>query len=491
MKFKDIKKQIKNEIDAHSPSFESVLSKCKKESTEKLQKEICLVPAMAGAPTRLHTSRSIFKYALPIAIVAILAIALIIMLFPQEKIAGGHFIIDINPSLEISYNKDGKVSEATALNEDAEVLLYELELVGKGYTEAIELIVDNCVALGFLSPQRNDNAILTTAISEQGVKDEKMTEKIKEIFSDTLTQKNVIGEILTGEQSEELNKEAEKYGIDGQKLSLIQKYIEIGGEIEEAQYREISIRELYHSISKKEKDNKADRIDNLKNEATQLEGELFDKMTGGIYDLKELLPEDCELKNQLDEIIDSASNEGVASHIDSLLEMLTEIENSGIGFIISDLKSDLENKKERLENANQELKELNKTIEEKKNDRLNDGSNKTEKPQENQNNNAHFPKEDEHLVHTKDDEKEPSADENGYPRGEENNQMKEPSFVEDGKHNEEKPSEDNEEGNPREDTPNEVDKKPVIEENSPKDEPEREPKEEASEEYKPKKHKSK
>ena len=40
MKFKDIKKQIKNEIDAHSPSFESVLSKCKQESTENLQKVV-------------------------------------------------------------------------------------------------------------------------------------------------------------------------------------------------------------------------------------------------------------------------------------------------------------------------------------------------------------------------------------------------------------------------------------------------------------------
>ena len=375
MKIKDVEKQIKNKIEAHSPSFESVLSKCKN-NTEDLPKEKCLVPVMAGAPTRLQASRSVVKYALSAILVAILAIIIIFMFLPPRtnEFTGGYFVIDINPSFEISYDKNGNVLAVTALNEDAEVLLYELELNGKSYTEAIELIVDNCVTLGYLSPQREDNAILTTAISEQGVKDEKMTEKIKDIFSNTLTQKNVTGKVLTGVYDEELNKEAEKYGIDGQKLSLIQKYIEVGGEIVEEQYSEITIRELYHSIAEKEKNNKTEKIDNLKNEAAQLENELFDKITG----LKDIIPEDSEIRDQLDLIIDSTQNDGASSHIESLLELLGSFGNSQV---ISDLKNELESKNEEFKKANDQLTELNKTVEEKKNDRLN-GGNKNDEDQD-------------------------------------------------------------------------------------------------------------
>lgn len=459
MKIKDVEKQIKNKIEAHSPSFESVLSKCKN-NTEDLPKEKCLVPVMAGAPTRLQASRSVVKYALSAILVAILAIIIIFMFLPPRtnEFTGGYFVIDINPSFEISYDKNGNVLAVTALNEDAEVLLYELELIGKSYTEAIELIVDNCVTLGYLSPQREDNAILTTAISEQGVKDEKMTEKIKDIFSNTLTQKNVTGKVLTGVYDEELNKEAEKYGIDGQKLSLIQKYIEVGGEIVEEQYSEITIRELYHSIAEKEKNNKTEKIDNLKNEAAQLENELFDKITG----LKDIIPEDSEIRDQLDLIIDSTQNDGASSHIESLLELLGSFGNSQV---ISDLKNELESKNEDFKKANDQLTELNKTVEEKRNDRLNGGNrndedqditdfiedmfggllpneeNQEKAPEEKPNSDAHFPKEDEHLPHTKEEQNEPPVEEDEAITEEENP-------------NDEKPKDE---------------QKPTIEENPPKE----------------------
>lgn len=447
MKIKDIEKQLKNEIEAHSPSFEDVLSKCKEnESTDNLIKEKCLVPATAGVPTRLQTSRSKLSYVLPVALIAVLAIIVIFICLPPKanELTGGYFVIDINPSFEISYDKDGNVLAVTALNEDAEVLLYELELKGKSYTEAIGLIVDNCVKLGYLSPQRQDNAILTTAISEQGVKDEKMTEKIKAIFSDTLTQKNVQGEVLTGVQDEELNSEAQKYGIDGQKLSLIQKYIDVGGEIEETQYSEISIRELYYSISQKEKDAKAEKIDNLKNEASKLETELNDKIISGLDGLKDIIPEDSEFKSQLEALIENANNGGAGSHIDGLIEMLEGIENSELGLIIpnfvSGLKTELESKNEEIKKANDQLTELNKTVEEKKNDRLNSEENKNwqdkpdkkpenidgEHPNENdenkpsisedahlnQNSEAHFPKGDEPLPPNNDDKNKPTIEEN-------------------------------------------------------------------------------
>lgn len=66
--------------------------------------------------------------------------------------AGGYYTIetpvsyvsiDVNPSIELSLNRFDRVVSAAAYNEDGEIVLNGLEVKGKPYTEAIDLIVES------------------------------------------------------------------------------------------------------------------------------------------------------------------------------------------------------------------------------------------------------------------------------------------------------------------------------------------------------------
>lgn len=375
MKFKDIEKQIKNEIEANSPAYESVIERCR---CANANSDKSLVPVTVGAPYSNRGRKSMLGTALIVALLAVIAIITTMCLLPkQDEMVGGYFIIDINPSFEISYDKDGRVVTVTALNEDAEVLLFQLELDGKSYTEVVQIIVENSIELGYISPNRQDNAILTTAVSENGVKDEKMTEKIKEAFFVALSEKSIVGEVLTGIYDKELEIEAEKYGIDGQKLSLIKKYLGLGGELDESDYEKITIRELYYSILQKEKDAKNQKIAELESKKAKAEDELNSKAKEGLKFLQGIVPKGTELRARIDEIIENVEKNGSSSYIDSLIELFGGIEDSPFASsLISSLKRDLEGKKEEYKEAKGELEELSKTVEEKKNQRLNDFKNK-------------------------------------------------------------------------------------------------------------------
>lgn len=369
MKIKDIEKQLKNEIsEASSCDISEIMSKC----AQNEEKELICEPVLAteGAPS-YNRARGAKKSLIVTAIaVFIMALAILFMLhLINSRPRGGYIVIDINPSLEIAYDENGCVIDVTPLNEDAEVLLCDVELSGKDYKDAITLLVDNCVKLGYLSPQREDNAIMATAVTEKGEKNERMTETVKQAFTEEFSQRKMLGVVITGVQSPELQEEAEKFGIDAQKYSLIQQYINAGGELSEEEYSKTSIRELYSFIYNKKKEEKQSIRDSLEKEAGQLESELFDKVSRDFEGIKEKLPENSESRERLDEILKKNGEE----QIDELIGLLSELENSEDGIskeLIAQIKNEISDKKDKYNQKKEELSEISKSPEDKKNERL-------------------------------------------------------------------------------------------------------------------------
>lgn len=369
MKIKDIEKQLKNEIsEASSCDISEIMSKC----AQNEEKELICEPVLAteGAPSYIK-ARGAKKSLIVTAIaVFIMALAILFMLhLINSRPRGGYIVIDINPSLEIAYDENGCVIDVTPLNEDAEVILCDVELSGKDYKDAITLLVDNCVKLGYLSPQREDNAIMATVVTEKGEKNERMTETVKQAFTEEFSQRKMLGVVITGVQNPELQEEAEKFGIDAQKYSLIQQYINAGGVLSEEEYSKTSIRELYSFIYNKKKEEKQSIRDSLEKEAGQLESELFDKVSRDFEGIKEKLPENSEARERLDEILKKNGEE----QIDELIGLLSELENSEDGIskeLIAQIKNEISDKKDKYNQKKEELSEISKSPEDKKNERL-------------------------------------------------------------------------------------------------------------------------
>ena len=88
------------------------------------------------------------KLLVPIMVVLLVAVA---SLFSLRLNTAAYFVtLQINPSMEIELDRDSRVIETVALNEDARILLSNLDLENKKIDEAIEEIIIEANKLGYV-----------------------------------------------------------------------------------------------------------------------------------------------------------------------------------------------------------------------------------------------------------------------------------------------------------------------------------------------------
>ena len=163
--------------------------------------------------------------------------------------------LDVNPSIQIDVNNYNRVIKCLPLNDDAEIILENLNLKGVVIETAINSIVSSLYINGYLSSDSNsilvsiDNAVDSTTLSE-------ITNQISEIFT---RNEDIDCAIIaqTVEKNEELFKEAQENQISIGKMSLINKIIEVSQTYEMDDVKELSalsIKELnlIYSISIKD-----------------------------------------------------------------------------------------------------------------------------------------------------------------------------------------------------------------------------------------------
>lgn len=95
--------------------------------------------------------------------------------------------ISINPEFGITADEHDTVTEVVALNEDAAIVLYGMDLVGLNLAEATNLIVAESAALGFLDTSAN-GSMKILAVNENGKKEndisDALLESLNEMFED-------------------------------------------------------------------------------------------------------------------------------------------------------------------------------------------------------------------------------------------------------------------------------------------------------------------
>ncbi len=129
--------------------------------------------------------------------------------------------IDINPSVEFVLDDDDTVLSVDYLNEDAEIVGAELDLVGLPFSEALELYLNAAIEAGYLDASVEDNVIVITSDDED--KEEEIIEDTKEV----LTRRGIGAAVFGGEISEEHRELAETYGIGAGRARLIARAVEL------------------------------------------------------------------------------------------------------------------------------------------------------------------------------------------------------------------------------------------------------------------------
>lgn len=300
MNRKQIEKQLNKDLQKATPSsFDEIKARCGIAERETVKEEVLVLEGANGGTASVRPQR---KGVFAVLLAAILALGLIAGYFIHSLSNGfvkpstsGYFVIDVNPSIELDYDEKGVITEAIGLNDDGEALLTSLDLVGKKYDKATEEIFDRCVKLGYFSAARQNNAVLVSANTEKGKADNKLASKMKQLLEKNFKDKNIDGAVLTGaSETKSLSSTAKAYGIDAQKYAFILSCKAQGVKVDESEYASVSVSELHARLSKKQKKDKKQALDEEVLKATESLEELLSKLSSRIEKIVEKLDEALE-----------------------------------------------------------------------------------------------------------------------------------------------------------------------------------------------------
>ncbi len=187
-----------------------------------------------GGRTRMTERRTTMKknvWTKWAAIAAVLALVVMTGLFVGRVAVGASdsvIALDVNPSIEIEINGRERVKEVRALNEDAVIVLGDMELEGVDLETAMNAVIGSMVKNGYLSAEQNSILISINAKNESRASTlkEKLTGEINTLLGNSNIEASVIAQTYTPD--EECDRYAEEHHISKAKATLISKIVAAG-----------------------------------------------------------------------------------------------------------------------------------------------------------------------------------------------------------------------------------------------------------------------
>ena len=162
--------------------------------------------------------------------------------------------LDVNPSIQLSVDDDGKVIEASAVNKDGEKILDDMSLAGTDMKVAANAIVGSMLQQGFL----NDisNSILVSVQAKDSAKgtslQEELSSSLNQYLGSYALSAAVMGQCITDDS--EIAAFAAENGISEGKAYLIKTLAASDSRLTEAGLLKLSTQELILLASEKSSD---------------------------------------------------------------------------------------------------------------------------------------------------------------------------------------------------------------------------------------------
>ena len=158
--------------------------------------------------------------------------------------------VDINPSVEVSFNLFGHMTSVRPLNADGEILLEGLSLHGSSDQVVIEL-VHAADELGYIVPHDTLPAVSVTVIGRS----DEASQNHADIITSAIENQHLEGLVVVGPVNPEIVEEAAELDISPGKLELIARLLELDPTLEMQDVIDLSIIELVELIEAAELEN--------------------------------------------------------------------------------------------------------------------------------------------------------------------------------------------------------------------------------------------
>ncbi|HOZ54287.1 MAG TPA: hypothetical protein PKY25_03060 [Bacilli bacterium] len=263
-----------------------------------------------------------------------------------------YLTISINPEIKLVINRKNIVTEALPVNEDADIILSDLKLVGLNIDLANEKIVEAAEDTGFIDEYSAENTIIITAMSDNEQERKEFEERIMSKLERHFESKKIYPILIAKSLGDELKEEAEEYNISNGKMLLVEEAMALDSSLNKAELVEKSVQDIQKIIKENITKNKEETKE-IKQKLIEKKNELKLEYKNKIIDLKEsiLKIKKSEFKNMSEEQKEEAIN--------SYLEEKKEILKSKKENIINEIRKD---KNKSNSNSNYDLSEENVNV---------------------------------------------------------------------------------------------------------------------------------
>lgn len=158
--------------------------------------------------------------------------------------------IDINPQIEFALNKNYEVKKVISLNEDGDMLLGGLKLVGLSIEEATKLVLEDAVKMGYIDEFKSKNRIDVTAYADDEAIRQRIEEKVSTASIKYLKEKNIFHSVIKTRISDELKNTANQRKVSYGKILLIEKAYSLDNSLDKEKLMKSSIKEIQEKINK-------------------------------------------------------------------------------------------------------------------------------------------------------------------------------------------------------------------------------------------------
>ena len=206
MRNKELEKNLRNAISGCKPdNIDGILRQCDKQEGDIVNMK--------------NKSKTLLRAACCVAAALVLIAACIFGAgYYRSNQVSTVIGLDVNPSIELKINDNGKVVEAAALNADAEKILDGLELRGTDTNTALHAVIGAMVREGYLNQLANSVLVTVDGKNAQELEKQLMLQ-INELLDKSISSGAVIGqELIADDRAQQL---AQKHGISAGKAQLI------------------------------------------------------------------------------------------------------------------------------------------------------------------------------------------------------------------------------------------------------------------------------
>lgn len=139
--------------------------------------------------------------------------------------AAAYVALDINPSLELTVNLAGKVTDSKGMNNDGRTLLAEQPVKGLPIYQAIGALVNQAIKHHYIATNKENVVLATvTRIKQVEIDDN----QLRQMINNSLTAQKMPGQVLVEESTPADREAAQKEGLSAGRYLLQQKAREHG-----------------------------------------------------------------------------------------------------------------------------------------------------------------------------------------------------------------------------------------------------------------------